>query len=64
MHASNSVPSSPSPSLKESYSRAQSILQRRASEHKLLAEALLKYETLTAEEIKLVTAGKSLDRTI
>lgn len=48
----------------ESYDRAHSILRARAVEHKRLAEALLKYETLSAEEIKLVIAAKPLGRRI
>jgi ATP-dependent Zn protease len=38
------------------------LLRQHAEEHKRLAEALLKYETLTADEIKQVIAGKPLDR--
>jgi len=50
--------------LKESYDRAHAILKARAEEHKRLAEALLKYETLSAEEIKCVIDGKTLKRKI
>ncbi|KAI6188771.1 ATP-dependent zinc metalloprotease YME1-like protein [Aphelenchoides besseyi] len=44
--------------LRESYNRAKKILTEKAKEHQLLAEALLEYETLTAEEVKsLVQSG-------
>jgi ATP-dependent metalloprotease len=42
----------------ESYERAKSILKAHQREHKLLAEALLKYETLDAEDIKAILSGK------
>jgi ATP-dependent metalloprotease len=42
----------------ESYERAKNILKTHQREHKMLAEALLKYETLNAEDIKLIMAGK------
>lgn len=41
----------------ESYERAKSILKTHAKEHKALAEALLKYETLDAEDIKSILTG-------
>lgn len=41
----------------ESYDRAKSILKTHAREHKALAEALLKYETLDAEDIKSILTG-------
>ncbi|XP_015110977.1 ATP-dependent zinc metalloprotease YME1L1 isoform X2 [Diachasma alloeum] len=44
--------------LQESYDRAKNILKTHAKEHKLLAEALLKYETLDVEDIKAVINGK------
>jgi hypothetical protein len=44
--------------LQESYERAKNILKTHQREHKMLAEALLKYETLDAEDIKLIMAGK------
>ncbi|XP_049764179.1 ATP-dependent zinc metalloprotease YME1L-like [Schistocerca cancellata] len=44
--------------LMESYERAKSILKAHHSEHKLLAEALLKYETLKAEDIKEIIKSK------
>lgn len=41
----------------ESYDRAKSILKTHAKEHKALAEALLKYETLDADDIKSILSG-------
>lgn len=41
----------------ESYERAKSILKTHSKEHKALAEALLKYETLDAEDIKSILTG-------
>ncbi|XP_055919041.1 ATP-dependent zinc metalloprotease YME1L [Eupeodes corollae] len=43
--------------LSESYERAKAILKKHAKEHKALAEALLKYETLDAEDIKAIMNG-------
>lgn len=37
------------------------LLKSRAKEHKNLAEALLRYETLDVKEIQLVLEGKALD---
>lgn len=45
--------------LTESYERAKHILKTHAKEHKALAEALLKYETLDAEDIKAIMADKT-----
>lgn len=45
--------------LQESYERAKTILKNHAKEHKLLAEALIKYETLDAEDIKAILRTKS-----
>jgi len=42
--------------LQESYERAKAILRSHGKEHKLLAEALLKYETLDADEVKRVVS--------
>lgn len=42
----------------ESYERAKHILKSHAKEHKALAEALMKYETLDAEDIKAIMADK------
>ncbi|KAL5510852.1 hypothetical protein EMCRGX_G006461 [Ephydatia muelleri] len=50
--------------LKESHDRAQQLLKNHSTEHKRLAEALLKYETLDIEEIKTVVAGKLLPRNV
>ncbi|XP_069770651.1 ATP-dependent zinc metalloprotease YME1L1-like [Narcine bancroftii] len=47
--------------LRESYERAKLILKTHAKEHKNLAEALLKYETLDAKEIQIVLEGKRLE---
>jgi ATP-dependent metalloprotease len=47
----------------ESYERAKNILKTHQREHKMLAEALLKYETLDAEDIKAIMSGKeTLDK--
>ncbi|KAK6624075.1 ATP-dependent zinc metalloprotease yme1l [Polyplax serrata] len=43
--------------LQESYERAKSILKAHAKEHKLLAEALIRYETLDADDIKSILRG-------
>ncbi|XP_030385817.1 ATP-dependent zinc metalloprotease YME1 homolog isoform X3 [Scaptodrosophila lebanonensis] len=40
--------------LSESYDRAKTILKKHTKEHKALAEALLKYETLDADDIKAI----------
>uniref|UniRef100_A0A3B4ALL3 ATP-dependent zinc metalloprotease YME1L1 n=1 Tax=Periophthalmus magnuspinnatus TaxID=409849 RepID=A0A3B4ALL3_9GOBI len=47
--------------LKDSYNRAKHILKTYSKEHKTLADALLRYETLDAKEIQMVLEGKSLD---
>lgn len=46
--------------LSESYDRAKAILKTHSKEHKALAEALLKYETLDAEDIKAILAGDKI----
>ncbi len=46
----------------ESYERAVQLLRTHSVEHRRLAEGLLKYETLTAAEIKLVVAGKTVSK--
>lgn len=43
--------------MNDSYERAKAILKAHAKEHKALAEALLKYETLDAEDIKALLSG-------
>nr|XP_002666729.1 ATP-dependent zinc metalloprotease YME1L1-like isoform X2 [Danio rerio] len=47
--------------LQSSYERAKKILKTYSKEHKLLADALLTYETLNAKEIQMILEGKSLD---
>lgn len=47
--------------LQDSYERAKKLLKTYSKEHKLLANALLTYETLNAKEIQLILEGKSLD---
>jgi len=47
--------------INEAYVRAKKVLGNKAKEHKRLAEGLLKYETLTSDEIKLVMQGKTLE---
>ncbi|XP_034562293.1 ATP-dependent zinc metalloprotease YME1L1 isoform X2 [Notolabrus celidotus] len=47
--------------LKDSYERAKNLLKTYNKEHKTLADALLRYETLDAKEIQKVLEGKSLD---
>lgn len=47
--------------LKDSYDRAKNLLKTYSKEHKKLADALLRYETLDAKEIQMVLEGKSLD---
>ncbi|GBP81055.1 ATP-dependent zinc metalloprotease YME1 homolog [Eumeta japonica] len=46
--------------LSESYERAKTILRNHAKEHRALAEALLKYETLDADDIKAIMSGDKL----
>ncbi|XP_055596416.1 ATP-dependent zinc metalloprotease YME1L isoform X2 [Uranotaenia lowii] len=46
--------------LNDSYERAKTILKQHAKEHKALAEALLKYETLDAEDIKAILGGEKM----
>lgn len=48
--------------LMESYERARHILKVHAKEHKALAEALMKYETLDAEDIKAIMADKTAEK--
>ncbi|WAR04518.1 YMEL1-like protein [Mya arenaria] len=47
---------------KEAYERAMNILKSHQTELKRLAEALMKYETLDADEIKAIIEGKSITR--
>jgi len=48
--------------MQESYDRARVILKAHQSEHKQLAQALLKYETLDAEDVRAILDGKPLRR--
>ncbi|KAJ8955797.1 hypothetical protein NQ318_005338 [Aromia moschata] len=48
--------------LSESYDRAKHILKSHAKEHRALAEALMKYETLDAEDIKAIMAEKTTEK--
>ncbi|KAK6029207.1 ATP-dependent metallopeptidase HflB [Ostertagia ostertagi] len=51
--------------LADSYQRAKEILVKHRyvqKEHQLLAEALLEYETLSAEEVRQVISGKKIKR--
>lgn len=47
--------------LETSYERTRKTLKERETQLHAVAQALLKYETLTADEIKAVMEGKSLD---
>lgn len=46
------------PAFQESYERAKTILVKHAEEHKRLAEALLQYETLDAEDVNAIINGE------
>ncbi|ESO02641.1 hypothetical protein HELRODRAFT_65229, partial [Helobdella robusta] len=46
--------------LQESYERARSLLKSHATEHKNLAQALMKHEILDAEEVKTIVEGRPL----
>ncbi|KAK6739712.1 hypothetical protein RB195_008295 [Necator americanus] len=48
--------------LQDSYQRAKDILSKHKKEHQLLAEALLEYETLSAEEVRQVISGRKIKR--
>jgi ATP-dependent metalloprotease len=48
--------------LQESYERARTVLKAHQNEHKLVAQALLKYETLDVEDVKAIIDGKPLRR--
>ncbi|XP_031415949.1 ATP-dependent zinc metalloprotease YME1L1b isoform X2 [Clupea harengus] len=47
--------------LRDSYERAKALLKSHTKEHKNLAEALLRYETLDAKDIQMVLEGKTLE---
>src|SRR6478752_5327015 len=44
--------------LQESYERAKNILRLHAKEHAAIAEALMKYETLDADDVKAILSGQ------
>lgn len=46
--------------LKTSYSKAKDLLTKHSHQHKLLAKGLLRYETLSLEEIKLLLSSQNL----
>ncbi|KAI7792710.1 putative ATP-dependent zinc metalloprotease YME1L1-like, partial [Triplophysa rosa] len=46
--------------LQGAYERATKLLKTYSKEHKLLADALLSYETLDAKEIQMILEGKTL----
>lgn len=46
--------------MQESYDRAKDILIKHQKEHKRLAETLFEYETLDADEVRMVIEGKPL----
>ncbi|KAF7638705.1 AAA domain-containing protein [Meloidogyne graminicola] len=48
--------------LKESYERAKRLLIKHRNEHRLLAQGLLEYETLTKQEVERVIRGEKLKR--
>lgn len=48
--------------LQESYERAKAILKAHSKEHKALAEALMKYETLDADDIKAILNGRPVPK--
>eukprot|EP00117_Sycon_ciliatum_P014803 scpid39572/ scgid14910/ Mitochondrial inner membrane i-AAA protease supercomplex subunit YME1; Protein OSD1; Tat-binding homolog 11; Yeast mitochondrial escape protein 1 len=48
----------------EAYQHAKTVISQNQAKHKALAEALLKYETLTSDEMRDIIAGKKLNRTI
>lgn len=48
--------------LQDSYDRAKYILKSHAKEHKALAEALMKYETLDADDLKAILNGRPVPK--
>jgi len=44
--------------LNESYERAKNIIRQHSKEHEALADALMKYETLDADDVKAIFAGQ------
>jgi ATP-dependent metalloprotease len=49
--------------LRESYERAKDILIKYKKEHQALAEALLEFETLSADEVRTIVSGGKVERT-
>nr|XP_045614044.1 ATP-dependent zinc metalloprotease YME1L-like [Procambarus clarkii] len=50
--------------LQESYERAKAILKSHAREHKAVADALMKYETLDADDIKAILDGRPVAKNL
>ena len=48
----------------ESYERAKVILKTHSSEHKALAQALMKYETLDKDDITSIVEGKKFNNVV
>jgi cell division protease FtsH len=48
--------------LSDSYHRAKEILTVHQKEHKALAEALYEHETLTADEVRTIVNGGTIER--
>ncbi|XP_074652973.1 ATP-dependent zinc metalloprotease YME1L-like [Tubulanus polymorphus] len=48
--------------LQESYERAKNILKLHTNEHKMLAKALMKYETLDKEDITAIVEGRKTSK--
>ena len=46
----------------ESYDRAKNILKTHSTEHKALALALMKYETLDKDDITSIVEGKKFSK--
>ncbi|GAB1610235.1 hypothetical protein Ahia01_001414900 [Argonauta hians] len=44
--------------LQESYERARHIMKIHSTEHKAIAQALMKYETLDSDDVKAIVDGK------
>ncbi|XP_014786919.1 ATP-dependent zinc metalloprotease YME1L isoform X2 [Octopus bimaculoides] len=44
--------------LQESYDRARHIMKTHSTEHKAIAQALMKYETLDSDDVKAIVDGK------
>jgi len=47
--------------MQESYDRAKALLKQHAYELKILAEALLHYETLSADDVKDLMEGRTIN---